>query len=55
MPLKLHILSTNFFCNFVQKIEDKIIHTDTKYQDFLDNSASQTLFLSLLTQRKLNC
>ena len=35
-----------FFCSVVQKIEDKIIHTYIKYQDFLDNSASQTFFLS---------
>ena len=35
-----------FFCTVGQKIEDKIIHTDTKYQDFLDNPASQTFFSS---------
>ena len=34
-----------FFCSVAQKIEDKIIHTDTKYQDFLDNPTSQTFFL----------
>ena len=28
------------------KIEDKVIHTDTKYQDFLDNPVSQRFYLS---------
>ena len=35
------------FCTVAQKIEDKITHTNTKYQDFLDNAALQTFLLPL--------
>ena len=45
-PFEIAHSFNQFFCTVAQKIEDKIIHTDTKYQDSLDNPASQTFFLS---------
>ena len=45
-PFEIQYSFNKCFCTVAQKIEDRIIHTDTKYQDFLDNPASQTFFLS---------
>ena len=45
-PFEIQYSFNKCFCTVAQKIEDRIIHTDTKYHDFLDNPASQTFFLS---------